>query len=221
MKADAQHNFSKRSSRLTREFLRRLSRHAPLLLREVANLRNDGVDRLRQRYAPFFDRYEEPELFRLRDELRALWTGGREMAMPVRVDWQSARMRLWANKKRAPQEFGSITLQEFICSRWLYRARGGLAVFWEGRRREILPDPYELPALLAYTSLLCGDRLRVCRSRDCPARYFVARRRDQRYCSAECAAPAKRAAKLRSWHEHKGEWPSQRRRAKSSRRKNR
>jgi hypothetical protein len=221
MNADTQQNPTKRSSRAPtpRWGLRHLPFHAPELLREVANLREDGIDRFRQKGSPCFDRYGKQELIRLRDELRALWTRGKEMPSPLAIAWKQALSDLEKERERAPQQFGNLTLQEFICNQWLNRAEhGGLLITWEGRKREIAPDPYELPALLAYCAYLFGDKLRVCRNPDCPAAYFVAQRRDQKYCSAECAAPSKRAAKLHSWYEHKDKWPSQRKRAKPSRR---
>ena len=209
MREDTQRNRTKRSS-----FLRQLSKHAPELLREAANLREDGIGRFRQHYAPYFNHYEEQELLLLRDELRALWTHGRKMPQPLSIAWK----QLSHDLEREPEKYDPLTLREFICTRWLGRTHGGILVYWQGRTRQLEPDPFELPALLTYCSLLCGDMLRVCRNRDCPAPYFVASRRDQRYCSTECAAPAKRAAKLRSWHKHKRKWPSQRKRAKVSRR---
>jgi hypothetical protein len=218
MTKETQQNVAKRSSRVARRFFWRFAGHAPVLLREAANLRDDGISRFQQQYSPFFDRYQKADLLHLRDELRALWTVGRRMTPGVALAWKQALRDLEKQRERAPQEFGNLTLQEFICGGWLRRAHGGQVVFWEGRKREISPDPYELPALLAYSAYLCGDKLRVCRNRDCPAPYFVAGRRDQLYCTAECAAPAKRAAKLRSWHRHKRKWPSQRKRAKSPRR---
>src|SRR5215469_769980 len=217
MSVVAQQSFSKRSSRVARDFLRSLTRDAPTLLREVANLREDGITRFKKLYPPFFERYYGQELLLLRDQLRALWTNGKQMAMHVSIAWNEFSRRLKEDREREPDKFGTVTLQEFICNLWLNRApHGGIGVLWEGRKREIRPDPYELPALLAYCSLLNGDRLRVCRNRDCQAPYFVVSRRDQRYCSAECAAPSKRAAKRRSWHKHKQTWPSQRKRAKHS-----
>jgi len=213
MSVVAQQSFSKRSSRVARDFLARLTRDAPTLLREVANLREDGITRFKK-LSPFFERYNGQELLLLRDELRALWTRDMAMSVTVRIAWKEYSERLKADREREPEKFGTATLQEFICNRWLDRAHGGIVVVWEGRKREIQPDPYELPALLAYCSLLNGDRLRVCRNRDCLAPYFVVSRRDQRYCSAECAAPFKRAAKRRSWHKHKQTWPSQRKRPK-------
>lgn len=47
------------------------------------------------------------------------------------------------------------------------------------------------------------NRTRHCPNSHCPAPYFFATKKGQEYCSAECAKPAQRAAKLRWWHENK------------------
>lgn len=202
--ARKQQGLVKRSSRVRRAFRDFLLTHfdgqAPVLLREVANLHEDGVVRFERRYAPHFDRYTKSELFHLRDELRTLWTRGKHMPDVVATVW---------DEKQAAAT--GTSLEQFICNAWLSRVRRGFQMNLWG---EIEPDPSELSAWLAYAFVLCGDRMRMCRNRDCPAPYFVAGRRDQRYCSAECAAPAKLAAKRRCWHLHKREWTSRSKRRK-------
>jgi hypothetical protein len=183
---------AKDSNRTARRFFWRIAGHAAIFLREMANLREDGIERF-QRHYENFNHYDVRHLIDWRDELRALWTRGKYTTPALQEHW-----------RRQPP---GLTLQERICNGWLNSSEhGGLLVFWDRRERFIGPDPYELPALLAYCAFLCGDRMRVCRNRDCPAPYFVAGRKDQLYCSGACAAPATRAAKLRSWHRHKGEW---------------
>ena len=51
-----------------------------------------------------------------------------------------------------------------------------------------------------------SDRMRRCENSSCPAPYFVARKRTQKYCSEECAAPAQREQKKAWWNEHGEEW---------------
>lgn len=48
--------------------------------------------------------------------------------------------------------------------------------------------------------------MRLCRNRDCRHPFFVATKRTDKYCSQECARPAKRAAKLRWWKRHGRAW---------------
>jgi hypothetical protein len=200
---NAQRNGAKESSRVASRFFWRIAEGAGDFLREMANLRDDGIVRFQQRYDPYFNRYEKSELLQLRDELRALWTGGKQMPETIAADWD----------EDLAAASGTL-LEEWICNRWLRRNRGGLVILFG----DIQADPYVLPALLAYSAHLCRKRMQVCLNGDCPAPYFVASRRDQRYCSHECAAPAMRAAKRRSWHRHKGQWLKQRKRTKTRRR---
>jgi hypothetical protein len=54
-------------------------------------------------------------------------------------------------------------------------------------------------------------RARRCANIDCPAPFFFANRKNQKFCRDECAAPAKSAAKKRWWEERGSEWRKKRR----------
>lgn len=197
----AQQVKAKRSTRTTTKFFWRITDGGEMFLQELANLREDGAERFRQRYAPSFDRLSRSELFRLRDELRALWTGGKEMPPSL--------ARVWDEREAAGH---GTTLDEFICNRWLHNSRGGLVIIFG----EIQPDLNSPLALLAYCAHLYSRRMKICANSDCQASYFVARRADQLYCSTDCAAPAKRESKRRSARQHRDKWPSQRHNSKRS-----
>jgi hypothetical protein len=47
-----------------------------------------------------------------------------------------------------------------------------------------------------------ADRMRRCGNPDCPAPYFIGRRRSQRYCSDACSLPAQRESKRKWWRDH-------------------
>lgn len=51
-----------------------------------------------------------------------------------------------------------------------------------------------------------ADRMRRCPTPACPAPYFIAQRRSQRYCSDACALPAQREFKRIWWREHGNQW---------------
>ncbi len=51
-----------------------------------------------------------------------------------------------------------------------------------------------------------ADRMRRCPNPDCPAPYFIAQRRSQKYCSDACALPAQREFKRDWWREHGSSW---------------
>jgi hypothetical protein len=52
-------------------------------------------------------------------------------------------------------------------------------------------------------------RTKVCGNPDCPARYFIAQRKSQRYCSEACAGLFQRQAKRNWWETHGREWREQ------------
>ena len=59
----------------------------------------------------------------------------------------------------------------------------------------------------------------VCGNSACPAPYFFAQRRSQKYCSEECAAPAQREFKRKWWSEHGPKWRASRAAAQKQRRR--
>jgi len=67
-------------------------------------------------------------------------------------------------------------------------------------------DPRDLEQLVWLTLLQHSRRLGVCENSDgsswCHS-YFIKYRAKQKFCSDNCARPAKRAAKLKWWHEHR------------------
>ncbi len=73
---------------------------------------------------------------------------------------------------------------------------------------EEVTDPFVLVLLRA---LHIADRLRVCPNGGCPAPYFIAKRRSQKYCSEACALPAQREFKRAWWTEHGAQWRVKRR----------
>lgn len=56
--------------------------------------------------------------------------------------------------------------------------------------------------LVLHRALHVVDRMRYCPNPECPAPYFIAKRRSQKYCSEICALPAQREFKRRWWAEH-------------------
>jgi hypothetical protein len=51
------------------------------------------------------------------------------------------------------------------------------------------------------------ERAQHCANPECPAPYFFATKKSQKYCSPECAEPARRASKLRWWNENRAGTP--------------
>ncbi len=95
-----------------------------------------------------------------------------------------------------------------------------LARFWkfanrgDARLQALLKDPavtdvwLDPPPVTAFEAAIfhlkaLSDKAKYCAGPDCAARYFVAQKRWQKYCSEKCAGPANREAKRRWWHENK------------------
>jgi len=66
-----------------------------------------------------------------------------------------------------------------------------------------LPKPKPFERAIWHLVYSIG-RSRRCQNRECPAPYFWARRRTQKFCSSICAGPAKRKAKRRWWRKNRG-----------------
>jgi hypothetical protein len=75
------------------------------------------------------------------------------------------------------------------------------------------PRPFEQ----ALTYLLnSAKRMRHCKNPECPAPYFFADRRNQKYCSEVCALPEQRAFKRRWWQQNGKKWRENRDRRKET-----
>jgi len=66
--------------------------------------------------------------------------------------------------------------------------------------------------LVLLRALHIADRMRYCPNPACPAPYFIAKKRRQKYCSDACALPAQREFKRAWWDEHGEEWRAKRKR---------
>jgi hypothetical protein len=72
---------------------------------------------------------------------------------------------------------------------------------WSLRPKEPPPQtPFEQAAFQFHR---VAARARHCNNFDCPAPYFFARRKGQKYCTPKCAGVGEREAKRRWWHENK------------------
>src|SRR4029077_7475378 len=180
------------------------------ILLDLANLRDDGIARFRNDWNKYFSRYSNESLLTRRDELRLLWSHHLSRLPPnfTDEDFESAKGPVVTERTRDLYESSdhvSQRLEEFICERWLYMERGrGWVVRWEPGAKRISANARCLPVLMAAGCVTLGNRLGLCGNPDCPAPFFLLARRDQRYCTDECAKPSKRAAKLKWWREHRG-----------------
>lgn len=77
------------------------------------------------------------------------------------------------------------------------------------------PRPFEQALIYLLNS---AKRTRHCKNLDCPAPYFFADRRNQKYCSEICALPEQRAFKRRWWKQKGKKWRENRERGKKTKR---
>jgi hypothetical protein len=82
-------------------------------------------------------------------------------------------------------------------------------ILHESRAAEQAPPPLTPFEQVAYHFHRIADRARRCGNPECPAPYFFARKKGQKYCSATCAGPAQRAQKLRWWRQNRGKGESE------------
>jgi hypothetical protein len=168
------------------------------LIIDLANLHDEGIPRFRRTYERSFPGLAEEELLTKRDELRLLWQKVNRLdplVIPARTG------KLW-NKHRV---YGSHTpLPAYILEDWIRLDRGnGWRVRWDDKVKRIYPHTGSLRAILVMACLEHGDRMRYCQNEDCVAPYFISRRKDQKFCSNECAAPSHRESKRRWWTENR------------------
>jgi len=176
------------------------------LLRDLANLRDDGIARFRKKWNQVYGRLSENELLRRRDELRLLWTSPFSTIDPNNPDGLVDSMHLHLTDRTEDVEVAwkhspHDPLEKIVCDHWLRQAKHPWTVEW-GKRKRFLACPYSLPAVLALACVRHSGRFGICRNDQCAAPYFFTRRRDQRFCSQDCAWPAQKAAKLRWWNKH-------------------
>jgi hypothetical protein len=181
-----------------------------LLLYELANTQDSAIDRFRAKYPALYhrERYSDDRLLDLRDELRLLWEFDAQPGQQLDLercrtyvpDHNSLRgIRHADTLQRLLSQFTEATVQEAICNAWLRMEKQPVAVVWTKQKKVIAPVRQCLPAVLALACVQYSGRLKVCANKHCPVPYFISKRKDQKYCSDECAAPAKREAKRRWW----------------------
>jgi hypothetical protein len=155
----------------------------------------------RKSWDKLYKRYSDEELLKRRDELRFLWHKLTPQRPFTRIEDlfqptdDTERLEKDYQYSTAPDR--GIGLPQYICEHWLRADRDGLRIHWPSR--QVKANPTSLPTVLAIAALHHSPYLRICRNGDCSARYFIAARKDQKYCSPECAEPAKLAAKRKWW----------------------
>jgi hypothetical protein len=180
------------------------------VLSQLANTPDSGLDYFRANYAKDGlyqrDRYPDDKLLELRDELRLLWDFDAEPGKPP--DLSKARSYREGAHGNSLQHMvdaaeGDSPVQTAICNYWLRRERLPYMVNWTKAKKEIVPVRDCLPVVLATSCVRFTGNLKICQNANCDKPYFISKRRDQKYCSPKCAAPAKRESKRMWWAENR------------------
>jgi hypothetical protein len=149
------------------------------LLLELANLQDSGLRRFRRKFPLPSECWSDSDLLQFQEELRDIWTGQT-----------------------------TIKKKESILSRWLALRPFGFAgmnysawqVSWRGGW--FIPEADNLPGRLLYSVLANRHYLTVCRNPNCPARYFIAKRRDQKVCEqGPCKEYVQREWAMNWWNQ--------------------
>lgn len=148
------------------------------LLTELANLHDAGADRFWRKWP--FNKESSSTLYRLREQLRSIWedrlSGGAEL---------SYVLDHWVNYQHPGLE--SVGYKSWRVSL---------------KQERILPTDKNLRGFLAFAVLIHFPLLAVCGNPECPVKYFVGRRHDQKYCErGDCTAYAQRQYALKHWRE--------------------
>jgi hypothetical protein len=176
-------------------------------LSDLVLVEGQNLGAFRRKWNRVYQRYSDEALLKIANELRLLWVH----VAPSRPRFSriESLFRHTTNTEQLEKDYDwsaapdrSVGLPQFICERWLRTDKNGIVIHW--RSRQIKASPTSLTTVLAASCLHHWPYFRICMNSDCKNRYFIAARKDQKYCSPECAEPAKLAAKLKWWHENRG-----------------
>jgi len=151
------------------------------LLRTIANIHQGAFDTLsRKQWRGQFGLILDWQLSNLQDELRSVWCPDTPITL------KDATLKRWLRKDISTN---------FFRGNWYFPFSPSL------ERGEILPDPRNLTVTLAFAVLRFHRRMKMCANNECPAPYFIAKRKDQKYCErGDCTAEAQRARARKYWN---------------------
>jgi hypothetical protein len=145
-----------------------------------------------------FSAVTAPELWELTHVVRANLRRAWEAADARGRDWYLFQARNYFFAKKVSIERSSGT-KEYL------RASGITAIGYEELANiRPLPEVTPFEAACVHLQRTVVDKAKRCGNADCPAPYFIAAKRWQKYCTEKCAGPANREAKRQWWHDNKG-----------------
>ena len=170
----------------------------------MANLRDEvvAVKRFRDRFKEFLDEEVgtsltldavQSEEERHEPERVLLRNGGYSPLAKLRKELRS----IWTTPGLKDREWKIF----------LFRADPTVTVSFASTIGRPAATPFQQAAIHLFK---CAATMSVCQNKQCPAPYFFAKRKSQKYCASVCASPAQRKQKRRWWQLHGEKWRKQR-----------
>lgn len=167
-------------------------------LRELVNLHPDGFERFQNQFGHLIPprRLGEGNVWVMDAITNSEYNQSKEeIAESTIRDYQQQIRRIWTVSDLRTKRFGIFLI-------W-YQA----LAFEDPRYTMSLAFPIPLGPARPFEQVLeymltHSDKMRFCGNTECPAPYFFAKRRSQKYCSEACALPAQQAHKRQWWAEH-------------------
>jgi hypothetical protein len=174
---------------------------AKRFLVELANLVHEGnsVARFRVRYGHIMPHPLSPSAKRQVSLLRVVFEG--DIKIPIEIFMlQNGLRSIWAAPDQRTKAWGIFRLVDEI-EIWCNSPPSMItlgALNWANGRVIAIPEPSAFEQAMDYLRHR-GHLARICPNAACPAPYFFAARRTQKYCSEVCAQPSQREFKRKWW----------------------
>jgi hypothetical protein len=160
-----------------------------------------AISRLSEKYPEVFRDSYSIGILILRDFLREAWTA----SDPRHRDWYVFKFRDFAQKmigriQRVTDSHRVVPSTDLspVLPTLPATIEEAMETLQQSHPSALTP----LEALGVHFQML-AKRARRCLNPDCPAPYFLVKKKGQKYCSDACSVPAQRAAKLRWWNENR------------------
>jgi hypothetical protein len=118
---------------------------------------------------------------------------------------------LWTLSDLRQKEWSAYALHFVLysLSQPTFLSRGIFNVLCDPARARHLPPPTPFEHAINYLVKI-GDKARRCGNPECDAPYFIAKRKNQKYCTEKCAGHGQRELKRSWWAEHGEKWRKER-----------
>jgi hypothetical protein len=189
------------------------SREAYRFLKELINLRHapEAIRRFEIRFGAILsDRLKTGE----RSSPLALADGSNVMVPTIQL--RDALRMVWRAPDQRTKDWAIIRMIDaVVIEEASPRYHSGFPILNGDNDRLIaLPTPTLLEQILTYLRKQ-AHRTTICSCPGCPAPYFLAGRRSQKFCSDACSLPSQREFKRSWWAKHGKTWRRQKRRTRA------